>query len=208
MMRGVAATSPGGNKHIMRWYNDLVVRVSHSFFLWIMSAIFAFGSLAFVFMNINVPFEKTVGNPMFDFQNGLTVEQIYAQLPLYDESMFALYRAFLFVDFYFPFFAGLVMAAAGAFAWRHLMPTRYQIIKSKQLFALFLIPTLFDWSENIFAIVVVSAYPEEIRWAATLLVLCKQGKLATVMLAQGIVSLSLIAASLKWLATKAGIIKA
>jgi len=192
----------------MRWYTDLVVRVSHSFFLWIMSAIFAFGSLAFVFMNLRVPFEKTVGSPMFDFQNSLTVEQIYAQLPLYDESMFALYRAFLFVDFYFPFFAGLVMAAAGAFAWRHLMPARYDVIKSRNLFALFLIPTLFDWSENIFAIIVVDAYPDEVRWAATLLVLCKMGKLATVMLAQGIVLLSLVAAGLKWLGTKAGLIKA
>lgn len=173
-----------------------------------MSGIFAFGSLAFVFMNIKVPFEKTVGSPMFDFQNSLTVEQIYAQLPLYDESMFALYRAFLFVDFYFPFFAGLVMAAAGAFAWRNLMPTRYETIRSKHLFALFLIPTLFDWSENIFAIIVVGSYPEEVRWAATLLVLCKKGKLATVILAQGIVLLSLVAAGLKWLGTKAGIVKA
>ena len=188
-------------------YNDLVVRVSHSFFLWLMSAVFAFGSLGFVFMNLNVPFEKTVGSQMFDFQNSLTVDEIFAQLPMYDESMFALYRAFLFVDFYFPFFAGLVMAAAGAFAWRYLAPQRYEVIKRKNLLALFLIPTVFDWSENICAIIVTSSYPEEVRWAATLLVLCKKGKLAGVILGQSLVFLSLVIAGMKWLGQRTGVIK-
>jgi len=187
----------------MRWYNDLVVRVSHSAWLWVMSAVFAFGSLFFVFLNINVPFEKMVGAQMFDFQNGLTVAEIFEQLPRYDEQSIALYKAFLFIDFYFPFFAGLVMAAAGAFAWRHLAPDLYVTIEARGLFALFLVPTLFDWGENMMAIVVVGAYPDELTWAATLLVLCKLGKLTTMMLLQAIVGLSLVAAAVKWVVVKA-----
>jgi len=191
----------------MRWYNDLVIRTSKSPWLFVNSAVFAFGSLAFVFFNINVAFEATVGAPMFDFQNSLTSEQIFAQLKNYDESMRALYHAFLFVDFYFPFFAGLVMAAAGAFAWRYLMPIRYEAIRARNLFALFLIPTLFDWGENIFALTVVNAWPDELGWAATGLVLCKKGKLAGVMFFQAVVFASLALALLKWLGTKAGVIK-
>jgi hypothetical protein len=186
----------------MRWYNDLVVRVSHSAFLWLMSAVFAFGSLFFVFMNINVPFEHAVGAQMFDFQNELTVEQIFAQLPYYDEQVRALYKAFLFIDFYFPFFAGLSLAAAAACACRFLAPGFYDNVRSRSLFALFLIPTLFDWSENLSAIAVVGAYPDELTWAATLLVLFKKGKLTTVMLLNVITGLSLVAAALKWAVLK------
>ena len=182
----------------MRWYNDLVVRVSHSAFLWLMSTVFAFGSLFFVFMNINVPFEHAVGAQMFDFQNELTVEQIFAQLPYYDEHVRALYNAFLFIDFYFPFFAGLTLAAAAAFAWRILAPGFYENFRNRNLFALFLIPTLFDWSENLSAIVVVGAWPDELTWAATALVLFKKGKLATVMLLNLVTGVSLVAAALKW----------
>jgi len=191
----------------MRWYNDLVVRVSQSAFLWLMSTVFAFGSLFFVFMNINIPFEQVVGAQMFDFQNDLTVAQIFAQLKFYDDNIRALYKAFLFVDFYFPFFAGLTLAAAAAFAWRFLAPSFYDNFNARNLFALFLIPTLFDWGENVSAIVVVGAYPDELTWAASMLVLFKKGKLATVMLLNAITGISLVAVVLKWIATKAGLLR-
>jgi hypothetical protein len=191
----------------MRWYNDLVVRVSQSAFLWLMSTVFAFGSLLFVFKNINIPFELAVGAPMFDFQNELTVAQIFAQLPYYDEQVRALYSAFLFIDFYFPFFAGLTLAAAAAWAWRYLAPGFYENFRTRSLFALFLIPTLFDWSENLSAIAVVNAWPDELTWAAGLLVLFKKGKLATVLLLNLITGASLIAAALKWALVKATIVK-
>ncbi|MFQ5633716.1 MAG: hypothetical protein ACE5G3_00100 [Gammaproteobacteria bacterium] len=191
----------------MRWYNDLVVRVSHSAFLWLMSGVFAFGSLFFVFMNIRLAFEEIVGAPMFDFQNDLTVEQIFAQLQHYDGQAHALYRAFLFVDFYFPFFAGLVLASAAAFAWRHLAPGFYEAIRNRALFALFLIPTLCDWGENTAAIIVVGAYPEELTWAATTLVVMKKCKLATMMLGNAITALSLAAAGLKWSGIRLGLVK-
>ncbi|HJP37821.1 MAG: hypothetical protein QF483_05940 [Gammaproteobacteria bacterium] len=191
----------------MRWYNNLVVRTSQSAWLFINSFVFAFGSLAFVFMNINTPFEATVGTQMFDFQNDLTVEQIFVQLTNYDESARALYHAFLFIDFYFPFFAGLVMAAAGAYAWRHLSSKHYEAIYSRNLFIVFLIPTLFDWGENIFALSVVNAWPAELGWAATGLVLCKQVKLASMVFLQAVVFLSLALALVKWLGVKTGLVK-
>ena len=97
----------------MRILNDLIIRVSRSAWLFMMSALFAFGSLGFVFLNIDVAYQAIVGAPIFDLQNNLTVEQIFEQLKSVDESARSLYFAFAFVDFYFPFFAGLVMAAAG-----------------------------------------------------------------------------------------------
>ena len=189
----------------MRWYNDLVIRTSRSPWLFINSAVFAFGSLAFVFLNINVPFETAVGAQMFDFQNDLTTEHIFEQLVHYDDDVRSLYYAFLFVDFYFPFFAGLVMAAAGAFALRYLSPKGYEAAKAHNLFVVFLIPTVFDWGENIFALTVVNAWPEPLGWAAAGLVLCKKGKLAGVVFFQIIVGLSLGFAALLWLGRKTGL---
>lgn len=191
----------------MRWYNDFVIRTSKSPWLFINSVVFASGSLVFVFMNLNVPFETIVGAPMFDLQHDLTAEQIFAQLANYDESARALYHAFLFVDFYFPFFAGLMMAAAGAFAWRHLSPHSYEAIRVRNLFIVFLIPTLCDWGENIFALTVVNTWPDELDWAAAGLVLCKKGKLASMLLLQAVVFLSLALALLRWLGVRFGLVK-
>ena len=191
----------------MRWYHDLVLRTSQSGWLFANTFVFAFGSLFFVFMNLNMPFEAIVGAQMFDFQNDLTTEQVFAQLKNYDESARALYHAFMFVDFYFPFFAGLFMAAAGAFALRRLTPGFYATAVSRGWFIVFLIPTVFDWGENVFALTVVGAWPEPLGWAATGLVWCKQGKLTTVMLFQGIVALLLVLTLLQWIGRKVGLIR-
>ena len=99
---------------------------------------FAFGSLFFVFFNINDVFEIMVDAQMFDFQNDLTVEKVFQQLPNYSYAARKLYYAFIFVDFFFPFFAGLVMAAAAAFALRHLSTKWYGAIDSRNLFPVLL----------------------------------------------------------------------
>ena len=168
----------------MKTINNLVLQVSQSGWMFILSACIAFGSLIFVFFNIREVFEPIVGAPMFDFQNDLTVEKIFAQLPNYNESAISLYNAFVFVDFFFPFFAALVLAAAGAFAIRRLSSKWYDAINDRSLFALFFIPTLCDWAENIFAIAVVNSYPDELTLAATMLVIAKKGKLATLVILQ------------------------
>jgi hypothetical protein len=191
----------------MKALNDLVTRVSQSGWLFIFSAIFAFGSLFIVFMNINVAFEPIVGAQLFDFQNDLTVEEIFEQLESFNESAVALYYAFVFVDFFFPFFAGLVLAAAGAYAIRHLSTKWYKQIIRLNLFAIFFIPTLFDWGENIFAITVINGYPNELMAAATLLVLAKKGKLTSVMIMQLVVWSLLALALLKWMGQKVGLLE-
>ena len=192
----------------MQALNRLVIRVSQSAWLFIFSAVFAFGSLYFVFFNINDVFEIMVDAQMFDFQNDLTVDRIFEQLPNYSYAARKLYFAFIFVDFFFPFFAGLVLAAAAAFALRHLSAKWYDSFDGKNLFALFFIPTVFDWCENIFALIVINGYPNELTFAATMLVLAKKGKLASVMLMQACTWLLLLMTALKWAGSKVGMIKA
>ena len=80
-------------------------------------------------------------------------------------------------------------------------------MRTRQLFAVFLIPTLCDWGENIFALTVVNAWPDQLNWAAAALVLCKQGKLASMMFFNGLVGLLLVLATLKWLGNKAGFLQ-
>ena len=192
----------------MKLLNGFVIQVSRSAWLFAIAAIFAFGSLGVVFFNINDVFEVMVDAQMFDFQNDLTVDRIFEQLPNYSYAARKLYFAFIFVDFFFPFFAGLVLAAAAAFALRHLSTKWYDSFDGKNLFALFFIPTVFDWCENIFALIVINGYPNELTFAATMLVLAKKGKLASVMLMQAFTWLLLLMTALKWAGSKVGMIKA
>jgi hypothetical protein len=191
----------------MKILNDFVVQVSRSAWLFIFSTIFASGSMVLVFFNINDVFEGMVDAQLFDFQNGLTVDMIFEQLPAYIPAAQKLYFAFIFVDFFFPFFAGLAMAAAAAFALRHLSEKWYGFVDSRNLFALCLIPTLFDWCENVFGIIVVNGYPDELTAAATLLVLAKKGKLSTLILMQAVTGVLLILAAFRWAGAKVGILK-
>jgi hypothetical protein len=191
----------------MKALNNLVIRVSHSGGLFLFSAVLAFGSLFIVFFNINNVFEPIVGAQLFDFQNELTVDQIFEQLPNYNESAVALYYAFVFVDFLFPVFASLTLAAASAFAIRYLSSEWYEKINGLNLFTVYFIPAVFDWIENISAISVIGAYPTELTLAASVLVIAKKGKLAAVMTMQLISWFFLLLALLKWVGRKAKIVK-
>jgi hypothetical protein len=84
----------------------------------------------------------------------------------------------------------------------------YETFDTRNLFALFFIPTVFDWCENIFALIVINGYPDELTFAATMLVLAKKGKLASVLLMQAGTWLLLIVTALKWAGLKVGLIKA
>lgn len=183
----------------MKFLNDLVIQVSHSAGLFLFSAVLAFGSLFIVFFNINDVFEPIVGAELFDFQNDLTVEQVFEQLPGYNESAIALYYAFVFIDFFFPVFASLTLGAASALAIRYLSTKWYSKISGLNLFAIYFIPATFDWIENISAITVINAYPSELTLAAGVLVLAKKGKLATIAVMQLISWTFLLVALLKWL---------
>ena len=191
----------------MKFLNNLVIQVSHSAGLFLFSAVLAFGSLFIVFFNINEVFEPIVGAQLFDFQNNLTVDQVFEQLPRYNDAAIALYYAFVFIDFLFPVFASLTLAAATAFAIRYLSSKWYEKIISLKLFAVYFIPAMFDWVENLSAITVINAYPDELTAVAGLLVIAKKGKLTTLMAIQLISWTFLLIALLKWIGAKIGLIK-
>jgi hypothetical protein len=63
------------------------------------------------------------GNQPFDLQNALTPAEVYPQLATWTENARTLYYAFTLIDYAFPFFAGLFIAATAAFALRVSLPT-------------------------------------------------------------------------------------
>lgn len=186
----------------MKKLNDLVILASRSGWLFLLSIVAAFGSLVFVFNNVNVVMQDLVGHVVFDMQNTLTVTQVFEQLSAYTQEAKHLYYAFSFVDFFFPFFAALVMAAPAAFALRHGFPDLYQRFNAMSLFGLLFLPTAFDWLENIFALTVISGYPEQRETAASLMVMAKKAKLASIVVAQVLVLVALVASAFRWISVR------
>jgi hypothetical protein len=182
----------------MRRLNDMIILFSRSAPLFVLAFIVAFGSLFAVFGPIQLAFaEATNGLLPFDLQHQLTSAQISEQLPDYTELARQLYYAFSFVDFFFPFFAAIFMAAIAAFSLRYLAPQAYAWVEQRKLFPLLMLATAFDWLENICALLVISQYPTEMSAAAGLLVLAKQGKLVFVAVSQAVGWSLLLAATVK-----------
>ncbi len=144
----------------------------------------------------------TNGDVPFDMQNSLSPADIYIQLEGYTDQAFDLYMVFQAVDFFFPLFAGLTLATVCAFALRHVSDKLYNIATAKKLFVLLLIPTLFDWLENINLLWVVLAWPDQVSLAANMAVLAKMGKLSTMAVAFLLIFALLIAAAIQWLRHK------
>lgn len=193
----------------MRALNDVVIRFSKSAGLFVLAFVVAIGSLQFVFFPINVAFaELTGGLQPFDFQNDLTVEQIFQQLPQYTDAVVNLYVAFAFVDYFFPFFASVFLGALACFSLRHLSTTAYGWANQRCLFVLFFLPAVFDWFENCFALTVIFSYPNELTTVAGLLVIAKKGKLACVAISQIVAWTLLVLAALRWLGRKVGLVRA
>ncbi len=183
----------------MRWLNDLIVRFSRSAGLFVLSIVVFLGSLLAVFGPIQKVFSELTGGELpFDFQNSLSVEQVFAQLPNYTENAKQVYYAFSFVDYFFPFFAGIFLAAIAAFSLRHISKPAYDWVNQRSLFSLLMIGTLFDWLENCNALLVIYRYPDIMTTAANLMVFAKQGKLAFVMLSQIVGWSLLIIAGALW----------
>jgi len=189
----------------MRQLNDLIIRCSQSWWLFLLSVIVAFGSLFAVFGPVQVAFaELTGGLTPFDFQNSLSIAEIFEQLADWNEAAVQLYYAFSFVDFFFPFFAGLFLAAIAAFSLRHLSPRASARVASRRLFPLLMLGTAFDWLENLCALFVVGRYPAEMTAAAGLLVVAKQGKLTAVLVSQLIAWTLLLLAAGMWVRRRIG----
>jgi hypothetical protein len=183
----------------MKIFSDLIIRFSRSWPLFLLAAVVTFGSL-YLFMGVIQPrFETLTGGAVpYDLQNELTVEQVYTQLATYPAEARQLYYVFSAIDFAFPLFASLFLAAITAFSLRYLWPTAYDWIGEHKLWWLLLVPALFDWAENIFALTVITNYGQELRGAAAAMIYAKMGKLTLVTLSQLLGWSLLLLATLKW----------
>jgi hypothetical protein len=187
---------------MVRGLSRLIVRVSASLPLFALTTVLAFGSLA-VLMRIGAAFPAVAGGAqVFDLQNGLTAADVLAQLPGYTDEARRLYRAFTAVDYLFPFAASLFLAAIAAFCLRRAFPGAYAVALARNLLPLLMIPALFDWSENVAALVAIEAWPDTTPAMATAIVVAKRLKLACLVVAQAVVGALLLATAVRLLAVR------
>ena len=184
---------------MMIFFSDLVIRFSRSWPLFLLAAVVTFGSL-YLFMGVIQPrFEALTGGEVpYDLQNQLTVEQVYTQLATYPAEARQLYYVFSAIDFAFPLFASLFLAAITAFSLRYLWPSAYDWMGTHKLWWLLLVPAVFDWAENIFALTVITNYGQELRGAAAAMIVAKMGKLTLLTLSQVTGWSLLLLAGIKW----------
>ena len=135
----------------------------------------------------------------FDLQNDLRADQVYTQLAGYTQPARELYYAFTLIDYAFPFFAGLFIAATVAFALRTGLPGVYREVLSRKLLLVLLLPTAFDWLENVSAVSVILLYPTEVRWLPLLLVAAKKCKLATLVVSNAAMAGVVLVAAGNWI---------
>jgi hypothetical protein len=161
------------------------------------------GSTIAILNNITAKFPAVTDNHIpFDMQNELTSEMIFAQLKSYTPEAFNLYGWFQAVDYLFPVFAGLMLAAAGTFALRHAFPNLYTTALGKGLLWLWLLPSIFDWLENLNFLWVITAWPNQAGIAAGLGVASKMAKLGSMGIVFALVGLLLLVAAFRWIGGK------
>jgi len=182
--------------------NQFIVACSQSWWKFLLIFLGQTGTMQ-VLMRITAEFPSvTAGDVPFDMQNTLKPEQIFTQLEGYTERAFDLYMIFQATDYFFPLFAGLLLATICAFSLRHLSPSYYAKATANNLFVLLLIPTVFDWLENINLLWAVAAWPEPALAAANLAVAAKMGKLATMGIAFLVTGALLLGAAGSWIARR------
>jgi hypothetical protein len=187
---------------MLQWLNRLIIRISGSGWLFVLTTVIAFGSLA-ILMQIGNAFPAHAGGVQpFDLQNALTPEQVYPQIAGYTGRARQLYYLFTTIDYVFPLAAGLFLAAAGAFALRHGLPQIYAGMVSRRLLPLFLIGSAFDWCENVAALTAILSYPEGSSAIATTLVAAKRAKLFFVVVTQALTVVLLLIAGIRWVSRK------
>lgn len=176
---------------------DFAIRISRTWWLYLVVVILAFGSLRSL-MVIGELFPAAAGGAVpFDLQNGLAAAEVYAQVAGYTPRARELYYAFTLIDYAFPFFAGLFIVATTAFALRHGLPSWYQWLVDRRLLPVFMLGSAFDWLENLAAVTIIDLYPTEVAWLPGLLVLAKKCKLGLTILAQACMVLALLVAAVR-----------
>ena len=134
----------------------------------------------------------------FDLQNDLRPDQVYVQLAGYTDQARELYYAFTLIDYAFPFFGGLFIAATVAFALRSSLPGFYNTLVARKLLLVLLLATAFDWLENVLAVTTIVLYPTEVGWLPVLLVVAKKCKLATLLVSNGALFVAVLVAAGSW----------
>jgi hypothetical protein len=182
--------------------NNFIVDCSKSWWKFLLLLI-GQGSTITLLNNITAKFPAVTDNHIpFDMQNTLTSEMIFAQLESYTPEAFNLYGWFQAVDYLFPVFAGLMLAAAGTFALRHAFPGIYAKALDNGVLWLWLLPSIFDWLENLNFLRVVTAWPDQAGTAASLGVAAKMAKLGSMGVVFAAVGLLLLIAAGRWVGSK------
>jgi len=164
---------------------NLILRCSKSPVAYI-AAVLGFSLSFLVLFRIAEAFSTVTGGLQpFDMQNTLRVEDVSEQLARYTEDSRRLYAWFAFVDYIFPLAGGFFAASSGAFLLRHGVPATYAWLESRRGLAIFFLPTLFDWLENVADIAVIFPEPPPVPSLATLLIVFKTLKLGSLFLSQG-----------------------
>ena len=165
---------------MLTFVNNLIVSCSKSWWKFLLLLSGQIGTISLL-NNITEGFPAiSGGHKPFDMQNSLQADEIFLQLATYTPEAFSQYSLFQMVDYVFPVFGGLVLACAVAFALRHASPILYQRVLDTRVLFLLLIPTIFDWLENINLLWAIKAWPEQTELAAQLAVASKLGKLSSI----------------------------
>jgi len=182
--------------------NQFIIICSQSWWKFLLIFLGQFGTMR-ILTSITEEFPLvTAGDVPFDMQNTLQSGQIFNQLEGYTERAFDLYMRFQAVDYFFPLFAGLLLATICAFSLRMASPRLYTAAGEKNLFVLLLIPTVFDWLENLNLLYVVSAWPNQAELAAKLAVAAKMAKLGSTGLAMLVTLALLLWGTSQWLSRR------
>lgn len=178
---------------------DLVLRISRTWWLYLfVVAVFAGSLQVLILIGERFP-NVAAGAVPFDLQNELLASQVYVQLAGYTEQARNFYYVFTAIDFVFPFFAGLFLAATTAFALRNSLPGFYEALVARKLLLIPMLATAFDWMENLTAVATISLYPTELGWLPALLVAAKKLKLAFMVFSNGVMLVALLVAAALWL---------
>jgi len=182
--------------------NQFIIICSQSWWKFLLIFLGQFGTMR-ILTSITEEFPLvTAGDVPFDMQNTLQSGQIFSQLEGYTERAFDLYMRFQAVDYFFPLFAGLLLATICAFSLRMASPRLYTAAAEKNLFVLLLIPPVFDWLENLNLLYVVSVWPNQAELAAKSAVAAKMAKLGSTGLAMLVTLALLLWGTSQWLSRR------
>ena len=184
--------------------NRFIIACSHSWWKFLIIVAGQIGTMT-VLQRITTDFPDAAGGAVpFDMQNSLTPKMIFEQLAGYTDEAYRLYYVFTAVDYFFPLFAGLMLATVTAFALRHASERGYRIALEKNLFVLLLVPTALDWMENLMLITAIQAWPAQLNVVAVLAVAAKWGKLGSLVVAFALSFGLLVAATGRFIAAQVG----